>query len=214
MKEAIIGFVGVIIGAFIGTIIPLLQQLYFDYRTRKRNAQYLAIRTVCILEKFIDDCVDIVSDDGTDRGRPAGNAGTTYDPQVICPKTINYPDDVDWKCIDSRLMYQLLSLPNEIEIANRQILFAEESNSGPPDYIEVFEERYLQYAQLGLKALSLENEIRNKYGIPLKVKNKWSNTAGEVFRKGLKKVDDIQEGRRKSNEAFFRLFSGEKNNDK
>ena len=60
MTEALFGFLGVIVGAF----VPWLQSMLESRRTRQRDAQYLAIRLVCVLDKFLEDCAAAAADEG------------------------------------------------------------------------------------------------------------------------------------------------------
>lgn len=164
MSEAIIGLIGVVVGSavtvakdFIGTLVE-----------QRRNAHYAAIRIICILEEYAQKCVDVVSDDGTSCGRPAGRTSTGeehYDPQAEQPNPPNYPEDIDWKSISKKLLYRILMLPNTARETDRYISYSSE-HSGPPGYEEVFEARQEGYANLALEALALTEELRREYGLP------------------------------------------------
>jgi hypothetical protein len=60
MNEAIFGLIGVLLGSG----IPWFQSHYTKKQEDKRNANYLAIRVVCILDKFVEDCIEVIKDDG------------------------------------------------------------------------------------------------------------------------------------------------------
>ena len=144
---------------------------YFNYRLAlrkdrllkedelRRAGNYLAIRVVCILDEFIDGCVEVVYDDGI----PDGNGETG--PRLAAPK-LEFPSDVDWKTVRHDLMYRALALPNFISAADEAISFAANELAGPPDHEEFFEERAIRYCEIGLKALELSADFRAKYGIP------------------------------------------------
>lgn len=163
---AIIGFIGVIVGA----LISWFSEHWREKQNRKRDARYLGIRAVCTLDKFMDSCIDVVSDNGR-----IDQDGYTYS-QVPLPPPPAYPDDIDWRSIDPELMYRLLSLPTDAETANRVIGAAAE-HSDPPDHDDYFNERRSQYTNLGLVALELSKEIRQTFNIPLQTFRGWDPAA-------------------------------------
>lgn len=171
MSEAIfaslIGAAAVLLGVLFGAALPWFR----DAQTNKRNARYLAIRMVCILDQFLDECTNVVGDDRLSSNEV--NAEGYLEPQVSQPKELLLPRDVDWRSIGHELMYKILSLPNRIEHDNRSIAFAPE-NSSPPDFNEFFEKRQYSYACLGLDIADLTQELRSKYGIPMKKLDGWN----------------------------------------
>ena len=64
MEELLIGFSGVILGA----ILTVAREFWNDHRTKKK-AQFLAIRVTTMLDRFVEGCVSVVSDDGEMYGR-------------------------------------------------------------------------------------------------------------------------------------------------
>lgn len=167
MTQAIFGLIGVIVGAF----LTLLRDTWSEWRARRRHARYLAIRVVIALDKYVENCADVATDDGLSQGQR--NADGYLEEQVELPSAPTFPQDLDWKSIDHELTYRLLSLSNEAEAANRAIGFAWE-NAFPPDFEEAFEERQYQYAKLGLATFALTQELREKYGIHPKKLAKWN----------------------------------------
>ena|SRR5438105_541963 len=65
VSQAFFGLTGVVVGA----LLTLLRDVWSDRRTRKRHARYLAIRVVCILDKYIENCAEVVLDDGLQEGQ-------------------------------------------------------------------------------------------------------------------------------------------------
>lgn len=161
MTEAIFGQVGV----FVGSGISWLQSYWTGKNERNKSARYAAIRIVCVLDKFLQDCTDVVNDDGLNEGQR--NSNGCLAPQINHPTTISYPEDVDWKSIDSEIMFKLLSFPSEIEDGNR-LIQATEKFAEKPDYADWFNERKYYYCTFGLFALKLSNEISKKYGVKTK----------------------------------------------
>lgn len=126
---------------------------------REREARYLAIRLVCQLDPFIYACCDV----SMDKGAPDKDG---YLVRTVEVPTMSLPDDVDWRCLDQQLMYRALSFPNDIGAANRSTASAMEYAASPPDYEEFFVERRKRFAQLGLAALALADDLRAKFEIP------------------------------------------------
>lgn len=154
MSEAIIGLLGVVVG----TLIAGFKEWWFYRAERKTHAHYLAIRIVCVLDEYLEQCIAIASDDGEYR------SNGTLRPSVEKSGPPVYPKDIDWKSIDHKLMYKALSLPNKVLAADRSIGLAADIAS-PPEYDEVFEERHIQYSRIGLLTLEIIKGFRARYGI-------------------------------------------------
>lgn len=161
--DSLIGAVPSLIGVIVGALATTLRERWADSSKQDRHARYLAIRVVCILDKYVEKCAEVVLDDGRCEGQR--NEEDCLEPQVAIPPPPEFPTDVDWKSIEPRLMYRLLSLPNEADAANRRIAAASQF-AFPPDYDELFEERNDQYSKLGLAANALKTEIRKQFDIP------------------------------------------------
>ena len=70
-------------------------------------------------------------------------------------------------------MYKILSLPSEVEGADRMIK-ASENIAAPPDFEDLFIDRRYQYSLLGLLACKLSEELCEKYDVPKKTYNDWN----------------------------------------
>lgn len=170
MSEAIfLGLISTASGLF-GVVVGAVLPWFRDAWNNKRQARYLAIRIVCILDEFLDECTNVVDDDGLCSGQR--NADGYLEAQVSHPKGLPLPNDVDWRTIDHHLMYEILALPSRIERDNRSISFAGE-HAFPPDYWEFFEERQYRYASLGLDVAALTQSLRSTYGIPEQEMGEW-----------------------------------------
>ncbi|PCJ61612.1 MAG: hypothetical protein COA65_01275 [Rhodospirillaceae bacterium] len=181
MSEAVFGLLGV----FIGALLTLIKDAWSDMRMRARHARYLSVRIACILDRYVNECVEVVQDDGGQQDQEG-----CLHPQISLPAPLIYPDDVDWKSIDCELMYVLLTLPGEAEAANRSIAFVCSEVAFPPDYEEVFEERQHQYARLGLAASDLAQRLRNVYNIPAQNPGGWNPS--QYLRKKKDKIDQAR----------------------
>ena len=200
MTEAIFGLVGVCVGAF-------LQWVHAEWSARKereRGARYLAIRVVCLLDKYVEGCAAVVDDDGLSYGQRDKDG--YLQPQVAAPSAPTFPEDLDWRSIDHALMYRILSLPNEAEAAARKIDFVWEYVAGPPDYDELFDERQDQYSRLGLAAFTLTQELRSKYSIPPQKFGEWNPV--ERLSKAKEQLEKDREDRKKQMVSLPNIADG------
>ncbi|MFY7988122.1 MAG: hypothetical protein ACOVNP_04510 [Flavobacterium sp.] len=189
MTEAIFGLFGVLLGSG----ISWFQSYWSDTRNRNKNARYLAIRVVCILDKYIEECANVIKDNGLSHGQR--NEDGYLEPQVNSPGPPVYPDDVDWKSINHDLMFQILSFPSEVEDGDRFIK-ATWNIAGPPDFEDWFIERRFQYSKFGLIACKLSHDLSKKYGIQKKIYNDWdpiSDFKEELKISALKRQLKIEE---------------------
>lgn len=195
MNQAVFGAVASLAGVIIGSVLTWVREIWSDSKTRARHARYLAIRVVCILDKYIETCAEVVGDDGLSFGQRDEQG--YLQAQVPTPPPPILPADLDWKSIDHTLMYRLLSMPNEADAANSKISSISEYVAGPPDFEEYFEERQAQYAKLGLAAFAVTQELRTRYQIPKREYGEWN----PVERLAQAK-QELEEYRRKRAEMF------------
>lgn len=167
MTEAVFGIIGVLVGSG----ISWFQTYCVSTRDDNKKAKYLAIRVVCVLDKYLEDCADVVNDDGLSYGQRTEEG--YLQAQVKRPPAPVFPEDVDWKSIDHELMYKILSLPSDIISKDKLIDFTWQIAS-PPNFEEWFEERRLHYSQFGLTAHDLAEELCRKYKIKNKTYNEWN----------------------------------------
>jgi hypothetical protein len=184
MNEGTISaLVGVAFGACLNWFLTWTKEWWTEGKNKKRRAVYLAIRVVCLLDEFVDGCISVVNDDGC-----------KHDARATVPDPPSYPGDVDWKSIKPSLMYKILSLPTEIELAKRTIMGAD-SFSWDEDFFDLTERQY-QYARMGLVAIELARQLRKTYDIPDRDFG-WREPAGS-FRETM---DMIDKDRREAREA-------------
>ena len=172
MSESEIGFVGVIIGAFIARadvfITPIIEW-WKETQSTKKKAHYLAIRIVCILDQFVTQCAnategEFVDDDGQ------GQSYCKYGP---IPDISSFPDDIDWKTIDETLRYEILSLPNKIDLAKQHI--GGISGFDSPPYDDTNEKMKYALCSLGVIACDIASKLRKNYKLPYEDEILWSN---------------------------------------
>lgn len=180
-----------LLGGCLGVVIGSGFSWWMHRESIQRKARYLAIRVVCLLDKYLEDCVSVVKDDGLCYGSRTEDG--CLEPQVACPSAPNFPDDIDWKSINYDLMYEILSFPSDIEAADGVISHTWDHVAFPPDYEEGFEERAFQYAKLGITAHKLAQKIRDQYEIPPRNYDEW-NPVSELESE-LKKINIQREKR-------------------
>ena len=190
MSEGIFALAGAVVGALIAGLIPWAQSSIAVRTRRLQSARYLAIRVVCLLDRYVEDAVGIVLDDGLSYGQR--DESGCLSPQKTLPKPIAYPNDVDWRSINHDLMYDLLSLPNQGEAANNAISAAGEL-AFPPDYEEYIEQRHTEYTSLSLRAVDLARKLRAAYSIPEPTHGEWNPI--ERIEEAQQRIDELKKKR-------------------
>lgn len=183
MTEALIGLLGVIVGA----LMTAGKDIWVERRSRQKNAEYLAIRVVSLLDRFIEGCTGVAGDDGLSYGQP--NEDGEREIQVSTPEFQVQSLDVDWKSIPAQLMYEILSFPDLVSAATHRVNGAFEF-ADPPDYEEGFEERQYQYAALGLKAAQISTELQRTYCLPKREHGDWDPV--EYFHERQKRIKEVR----------------------
>jgi len=186
---------GGLLGAIIGSAFPW----WMNIQGTQSKARYLAIRVVCILDKYVEDCVAVIKDDGLCYGSRTKDG--CLEPQVVCPGTPIFPDDIDWKSINYDLMYEILSFPSDVEAADGIITHTWDFAASPPDYDEGFEERSFQYAQLGLKAYEVAKKLRVQYKIPKRDYKDWDPVS--ELKSDLEKIQTTRQARAQQMQNFI-----------
>lgn len=168
METAIFGLIGVVVGA----CLTILKELWFKHREQKKNGEFLVIMITSMLERYVDGCAEVVSDDGLYHGQPNSNGDreTHTTPPSFEPLSVQ----VEWKSLPANLMNDVLSFPLEIESAKAKIDGVSEYVAMPPDYEEFFEERQYQYALLGIRASKLSALLRTHVSLPVRAIGEWN----------------------------------------
>ncbi len=172
MMEALFGFLGVLIG----TSIPWIKEEWHRRRNRQENGRVSAVRIISMLDEYADKCSEVVSDNGTSQGRPAGrdeNGVEYYIVQVSCPEPLTFPNDIDWKSISFDGMYRSLKLSETARVTDKYISASADWASFPY-YDEIFTARQEGYARLGLEALDLSRLLREEFNLPVKLPMFWN----------------------------------------
>lgn len=164
----------------------------------KKDMQYLCSHLVVSLERYLDGCAEVVSDDGLCCGQPDEHG--YYVAQVELPKLEIDSHNEDLKLLPTDIMHTLVQFPRDIEIANAKIGGASE-HATPPDYAEAFEERQYQYAELGLAAHSLASEMRSLAGMPQRNYGEWNVL--EYLKEKQSTINRLRDRRAEENAKFW-----------
>lgn len=184
MDTAIIGLIGVLIGA----AITVTKDWWFYRVNVKQERAYLAIQITCLLERFVSGCAAVYNDNGTAYGMRDEQG--CLQPQVNHPKfePLSLPD-LNWRALPKNLMYDILRLPSEIESSEAYIAGVSEFSAHPPDYEEFFKARKKEYVSLGVKALDIIGRLCDVSGIPKEANDDdWSPEA--VLEEAYKKMNE------------------------
>lgn len=187
-EKYLFGLVGIVLGSLLSAIFSVVRELYAESRSKKKEAEYLAIRMICIFDSFIEGCASVVSDDGLYHGQIDAEGYSRI--QVRSPQLDVQLEDVNWKSFPPELMYEVLYFPNLIKDAESYINSTFEHASSPPDYSEGFEERQYQYSNLGIMASELTTKLREKYKIPKNHIYSWDIV--EYMYKEKDKIDQLR----------------------
>ncbi|CAI3804197.1 hypothetical protein [Rheinheimera sp. MM224] len=194
-EKVVIGLFGVVLGF----ILNFFKDVFTARRTMRKEAEYLAIRMICIFESYIDGCADVVGDDGTCHGQTDEEGYHRI--QVKAPKLDIEMKDVNWKSFPPKLMYEILYFPSLIKDADNSIEGAFEYAASPPDFYEGFEERHYQYSMLGIKAADITDKLRVTYRIPRNHMKKWD--AVEYMKNKKSEIDGIRLRRQESHSEML-----------
>jgi hypothetical protein len=161
---------------------------------KRKDAEYLAMRLVLVLDALVGACYNAVHDPLT-----VDSEGITEN--TVADPTLTLPADGDYKALPRKLMYELLSMPNKLD-GIKEGLAATADFSGPPDYSEYYEYREERWSKLGLKALDLIDALCRQYKIPLPERPE-HYTPRESFREVVIKIEKAQQERNERNTALF-----------
>jgi hypothetical protein len=193
-NKYVFGLLGIVLGAALSAIFAVVRELYAERRSKKKEAEYLAIRMICIFEYFMEGCASVVGDNGLCHGQTDADGYATI--QVPAPQLDIQISDVNWKSLPPELMYEILYFPNLIKDAESFIDITFE-HATPPDYFDGFEERQDQYSKLGLMASELTLKLRSKYKIPKKHISSWDVI--EYMNSERNKIDQLRSKRAAAN---------------
>lgn len=154
------------------------------------------------LDQFIADCIAVI-DDPKFRDKDGETQGTVPNP------TIEWSPEIDWPSFPSELMYRCLLLPARVKAAAETASFIAEHVSGPPDYIEYFEELEQRFSEVGLQAVHILNRLKESYGVHSQ--ERYDIPPQETFERTIEKVLASKVKQQEHQKAFHaRMEEGRK----
>ena len=189
-----------LVGVIVGSVLTTLKDVYLDRRKQSRDARYAALRLVAIFELYAEACLEVARDDG--EMVPSGNGWDEREPVVDRPLLGALPQDIEWKALDVNLTYRVLRFPVRVAEGERSIQFMFSEVAGPPDYDEGFEERQIQYAELGLEARKLADDLRRTHKLPKEQSEGPIDALGAVITR-IQKAREQQREKRASATSLF-----------
>lgn len=144
-----------------------------DAKQAERERALVASVVIDHLERYINGCVSVAYDDGTEYGRPAGEHGysqTTTTPPEFDPHKL----DLNWSILPPDLIYDIFAIRSRQE--HIQSYLDSEGFDDPPDFSEFFWTRSLLFAKLGQQVTQIAIRLRKAGGIPHEIleKGDWS----------------------------------------
>lgn len=148
-----------LLGVLIGVGISWWQTAHFNNQSRIERAQYLAVKVILVLNEYAEACQAVIDDDGYIKG--ATPQSGYPEPQVRIPIAPEYPQDVDWKSIDPKMMRNLLlSFPSEIKAANTRLEYVWDEVQNTPDVAGILPVQAEEYKKLQKKAQELSQKLQ------------------------------------------------------
>lgn len=191
MTPALIGLLGVIVGAFLTTI----REWWSQRQRTKKAAAYLTAIVGGELDRFILACSEVAQDSGE-----PDQIGEMH-PRASRPKFEPEQLQVEWLSIPEDVMFPILDLPNQVRAADNAIADVYTYGDDPPEYIRTYQESQYQYSLIGLDAINAVSRLRSHARLrPRKNDGQWDPTS--LFER---KVIEYR-ARRKKEEAEHRAL--------
>lgn len=148
------GLVAVAVGPFINWWIDRQK----SKRAAVAEATHLAARLAVILEEFAIKCAQQIADNSL-HSQSDGYAGWAY---AALPKLGDFPSELNWATLDSKLLSRSLALQNELEIGESAISFWWEVDPDPALVRNACDGRA---GTIGYRAWQIAKELRRTYGL-------------------------------------------------
>ena len=167
LTVAVIGLVGVIVGAIIAAAAQWLMQV----RAEKQERAYVTSNLVAALDQLAIDCCHVAQDDGTDCGHP--DEDRRHSIRVANPEFALSSEQANLRHLDSATTYSVLIIPHRIKSIAHTVSNVFEYDD-LPDFQHGFEERQYLFAQLGRDVAKLSDQIRREHKIPHRPHDIWN----------------------------------------
>lgn len=175
-------------------MVAWLKEARFAATKNRKDAEYLGIRPVLVLDGLVGACYNAVHDPLIE-DEEGVTENTVPDP------TLMLPAEGDYRALPRHLMYEVLSMPNRLD-GIKAGLAATADHSGPPDYTEYYEYREEHWSRLGLRALDLIDSLCRQYKI-VPPERPAHYTPREAFQDVLAKLADFKREQHERNAAII-----------
>ncbi|ERP95429.1 hypothetical protein Q669_30720 [Labrenzia sp. C1B10] len=184
-----------IVGIFISQALGIYRDHRSDKRKREREARFLGLKLIILLEDFCGDCYGAAMNNVPefDASNPSRFQFQTKEPDLFLP------EKAAWELFDPKLTEQILWLESNL----RNIKEAHASlNAFPPDYDDLFEHRAEDYSMLGIKTLDLIAKICKRYQFKTPARPGYYDPR-EGFERQLKKISKFWQEKADSQRKLF-----------
>lgn len=195
------------LGAAAAVSLPLLvntcKDFYFDLKKRKTERNYIIVQLIFLLDEFASKCGEVAWDEGYDPFYPEPNEHE-YEPQVEQPIFSLSAVKGEHKYLDPLILYRLQNINVEIHKAKERL--REITNHPAFDYDDVhhyYAERRKLFAQIGIYAIEISDDLRKTFHIPLRddwsprdtiqrsLKSMWRSKANQTLKNMARKAERI-----------------------
>lgn len=161
--------VGGVVGAVIGHLANHFISWFKENKQSSPERKFVCIELIFLLEDYATKCADVAQDEG----EPVGVEGE-YESVIRYPEPIDYSSvKGNWKALNSKIMYEVCSLPVLQKNAIQKINFIGSDSSTPPRHTKYFDARRYWFSVLGLKAAEIADKIREENGFPKSDLGEW-----------------------------------------
>lgn len=153
-KEIVTLVVGTgVLSALASSALTWVGDLVRSVSRSKRDRTYLCMRIASRLDAYAINCAELID-------TSEAHYGQTIIPLVLSlPQPPAYPDDVEWRSLDSKIAYRLMSFVNDYEARAVDARYADRYEGNPFDGEEAAR-------STGKKAYELANVLRDVANLP------------------------------------------------
>ncbi|WP_152999652.1 hypothetical protein [Pantoea stewartii] len=164
--EKLYSFMGAVAALSIPLIFNTCKDLYFDYKKRKTEKNYIAVQLIYLIDDFVYKCGEVAWDQGYNPAYPEPY-DYSYEAQSDTPNFDMSSVKGEHKYLEPIMLYKLQSI--NVEIAKATDRLREITNSSDFDHDMIsyyFTCRRREFAEVGIKASAISDEIRKKFKVP------------------------------------------------
>lgn len=164
--EKLYSFIGAAAAITIPLIVNVCKDFYFDCLKRTTEKSYISVQLIFLLDEFASKCGDVSWDQGYDPSFPTPNEHE-YNDQVEAPIFDMSSVKGEHKYLEASMLYKLQNI--NIEVFKSKVRLRDLVNSPSFDYSDLpgyYETRRREYANIGLYACNIADELRKNFDVP------------------------------------------------